>query len=62
MKLSNKSKYKAPLQITADKREIIDPPKLPSATSFIRHPLYEMRAEAKIFRKSKSKSNKRGEI
>jgi len=31
-------------------------------TSHTRHPLYEMRAEAKIFRKSKSKSNKRGEI
>jgi len=31
-------------------------------TSHTRHPLYEMRAEAKIFGKSKSKSNKRGEI
>jgi len=45
-----------------DKREIRDFPKLPLATSFIRHPLYEMRAEAKIFGKSKSKSNKRGGI
>jgi len=32
----------APLHITADKREIKDFPKLPSATSFIRKTLAEM--------------------
>jgi hypothetical protein len=30
------------LRITADKKEIKDSPKLPSATSFIRKTLYEM--------------------
>jgi len=34
----------------------------PLQASYTRKPLYEMRAEAKIFGKSKSKSNKRGEI
>jgi len=29
-------------RLTADKRKIFDFPKLPSATSFIRKPLYEM--------------------
>ena len=34
----------AQLRLTADKREINDFPKLPSATSFIRKTLYEMAA------------------
>jgi len=33
---------KPPLHITADKREIKDFPKLPSATSFIRKTLYDI--------------------
>jgi len=37
-------------------------PSLSLRTSFMLGTLYEMRAEAKIFGKSKSKSNKRGEI
>jgi len=34
-------------QITADKKEIKDFPKLPSATSFIRKALYEMLANVR---------------
>jgi len=33
------------LRITADKREIKDFPKLPSATSFIHKPLYKIGAD-----------------
>jgi len=37
------NKVSPPHRLTADKREIKDFPKLPSATSFIRKPLYEIR-------------------
>jgi len=37
-------------RITADKREIKDFPKLPSATSFIRNPLSEMLANVGVRR------------
>jgi len=36
------NKVSPPHRLTADKREIKDFPKLPSATSFIRNPLSEM--------------------
>ena len=43
------------LRTTADKREIKDFPKLPSATSFIRQPLSEMPAVALEKEKFKTK-------
>jgi len=39
----SKNKHQAELHITTDKREIKDFPKLPSATSFIRKSLAEIR-------------------
>jgi len=46
------------LQLTADKREILDLPKLPSATSFIRDTLSEIVAESfKVVRKWQEKPN-----
>ena len=60
MQNSFRGKDRVQLHITADKREIKDFPKLPSATSFIRNTLYAIGFGTLIIYKKQISSIKEG--